>query len=994
MLWKRCIVLVALGLALAHPVAAVVESGMAEYEVPLPEAQVTRTFETPDEARSAQLLPALADFRSGEGAGWAIWQWSPELNAPATLVGPGISLVSPGASRETIQAAVEAFVSRNASLLRCETRDLRLHDIIEMPNGLTYVIFDQIYQGRPVVFGRIDVALRDGTVVLVGSEFYNDIGIGAYPAIGEGVAVATAHLGIPSSPEDAPQGPANLVVLPLFREGAPEYRLAWEIDLKTHEPENIWRTYVDAVSGDLLWRTGLYSFYTLYGYVHADVELGEVNGGFTEVGLEDERLQASGSYNGYTDEVGDWTIEVPNNVVYSVVTEHFGRYCNVNRYDGASAVLTENGTPSAPINFYFDASNSQPSERDAYYYVNTVHDWLKMADPTATQLDYALSTNVNVTTGTCNAYWNGSSINFYREGGGCNNMARISDVVYHEYGHAISQKLYSPNGVPGSLGEAYSDIASEMINNDPCLARYFQVGGGCLRNAENLRQYPGTECGGEIYCLSEILAGAMWKTREFFNMRYGDEGAYPILSQIHIEALRTKPTSFPTYLTRLLMADDTDANLNNGTPNWDEICDGFAMHNLPCPALTNYVTVTATELDDQPQDSGGYLVTAVAVAVGGGSIDPNGVQLFYVADPGGREDWQSVTMTATGVPNEYEGTIPQQACGSFVRYYVRAQKLTGEYATAPENAPYRQAYEFMTGPYEVKIDDDLEAEGGWTLGWTGDTATQGMWERDDPGGKWSDTWGYTQPEDDHSAAGTMCFVTDATGGAWSSYDVDGGKTSVVSPQMDWRQSFAPGDSTDAIASISFWGFFFDYTPVDDTLRCAISNDDGVSWKDLVKIEGMNKNEWTYYKVYVGTDELAFTENMRVRFQMEDINTATTCAEAAIDDVIIRVNACPTDVADGEAAPLRFFVDPGRPNPFNPMTSIRFGIPSAERTKVDIIDTSGRRVATLFDGVRQAGYHSIVWDGRDGQGHPVGSGMYYCNVKWADKSIQRKLMLVK
>lgn len=994
MLWKRCIALVALCLAFAYPAIAIVESGMAQYEVPLPEAQVARTFDTPDEARSIQLLPALGDFRSGEGNGWAIWQWSPELNAPTTLVGPGIQLVSPGSSRETIQSAVEAFVARNAQLLRCDPRDLRVTDVIEMQDGLTYVILSQTYQGRPVIFGRVDIALRDGNAVLLSSEFFNGISMAMFPAIDEATAAATAHIGIPSTPEDALEGPANLVVLPIFRDGAPVYHLAWELDLKTHQPENIWRTYVDASTGDILWRTGLYSFYTIYGYVRGDVELGEVNGGWTQVGLEDERVRASGTYTGYTDHFGDYTIEVPNNVVYSVATELYGLYANVNRYDGADAALTQNGSPSAPVNFLFDVSNSQPAERDAYYHVNVVHDWLKAADPTVTQLDYAMSTNVNVTTGTCNAYWNGSSINFYKEGGGCNNTARISDVVYHEYGHAISQKLYSPNQVPGSMGEAYSDITSVLINNDPCLAKYFQTGGGCLRDMENLRQYPGTECGGEIYCLSEILSGSVWKTRKFFNMRYGDELGRTMLSQIVIEALRTKPTNFPTYLTRLLTADDTDGNLSNGTPNWNEICDAFIIHNLPCPALTNYVTVTATQLDDQPQESGGYEVTAVATSVGAGSIDPNGVVIYYSADPGGREDWQTVTMTATGFPGEYSGVIPQQACGTFVRYYVRAQKLTGEYATAPANAPHRGAYEFMTGPYQVKIDDDLELDNGWTLGWTGDNATQGMWERSDPTGKWSDTWGYTQPEDDHSAAGTTCFVTDPRGGGWSSYDVDGGRTSVVSPQMDWRQSFAPGDTTDAVGSISFWAFFFDYTPTDDTLRCAISNDDGVSWKDLVKISGMNQNEWKHYKVYIGSDAIPFTENMRVKFQMEDILVATTCAEAAIDDVIIRVNACPLDVAEAESTPIRFFVDPGRPNPFNPMTAIRFGIPSAERTKVEIIDTSGRRVATLTDGTRQAGYHSIVWDGRDDQGHPVGSGMYYCNVKWGDKAIQRKLMLVK
>src|SRR5690606_34385265 len=71
---------------------------------------------------------------------------------------------------------------------------------------------------------------------------------------------------------------------------------------------------------------------------------------------------------------------------------------------------------------------------NAYYHVNRVHDFMKQFFPTFTAMDNPLITNVDVN-GSCNAFYNGSSINFYAAGNGCNSFALCGDIVYHEYGH-------------------------------------------------------------------------------------------------------------------------------------------------------------------------------------------------------------------------------------------------------------------------------------------------------------------------------------------------------------------------------------------------------------------------------------------------------------------------------------------------------------------------------------------------------------------------------
>jgi flagellar hook assembly protein FlgD len=93
-------------------------------------------------------------------------------------------------------------------------------------------------------------------------------------------------------------------------------------------------------------------------------------------------------------------------------------------------------------------------------------------------------------------------------------------------------------------------------------------------------------------------------------------------------------------------------------------------------------------------------------------------------------------------------------------------------------------------------------------------------------------------------------------------------------------------------------------------------------------------------------------------------------------------------------PATFTVDQNRPNPFNPRTAIRFGLPSAGPVQVSVFDAAGRKVRTLLDEPRDAGYHTVVWHGRDDRGHAVGSGLYYYTVKAGTNEAGNKMMLLK
>ena len=77
----------------------------------------------------------------------------------------------------------------------------------------------------------------------------------------------------------------------------------------------------------------------------------------------------------------------------------------------------------------------------------------------------------------------------------------------------------------------------------------------------------------------------------------------------------------------------------------------------------------------------------------------------------------------------------------------------------------------------------------------------------------------------------------------------------------------------------------------------------------------------------------------------------------------------------ELMPERFSLEANYPNPFNPSTTIGYGVPENAAVRIAIYNLLGQEVATLVDAPHIAGRYSVVWDGRDQSGSSVSSGVY-------------------
>ncbi|MEZ4386924.1 MAG: FlgD immunoglobulin-like domain containing protein [Candidatus Krumholzibacteriia bacterium] len=99
----------------------------------------------------------------------------------------------------------------------------------------------------------------------------------------------------------------------------------------------------------------------------------------------------------------------------------------------------------------------------------------------------------------------------------------------------------------------------------------------------------------------------------------------------------------------------------------------------------------------------------------------------------------------------------------------------------------------------------------------------------------------------------------------------------------------------------------------------------------------------------------------------------------------------TAVEPPAAAALRL---EAAPNPFNPATVLRFSLPSAADTRLEVYDARGRHVRSLLAGRLAAGEHTVRWDGRDGTGRALPSGVYLVRVRGGGAQAAVKVALVQ
>jgi len=103
------------------------------------------------------------------------------------------------------------------------------------------------------------------------------------------------------------------------------------------------------------------------------------------------------------------------------------------------------------------------------------------------------------------------------------------------------------------------------------------------------------------------------------------------------------------------------------------------------------------------------------------------------------------------------------------------------------------------------------------------------------------------------------------------------------------------------------------------------------------------------------------------------------------------------VRSAYSVPTEFALFQNYPNPFNPATAVNYQIPmtkSQVQTTLKVYNILGQEVMTLVDELQGPGYYKATWDGRDGLGNGMPSGVYFCRLKSGNFTDTKRMLLVK
>ncbi|NIA28420.1 MAG: T9SS type A sorting domain-containing protein [Actinobacteria bacterium] len=88
-------------------------------------------------------------------------------------------------------------------------------------------------------------------------------------------------------------------------------------------------------------------------------------------------------------------------------------------------------------------------------------------------------------------------------------------------------------------------------------------------------------------------------------------------------------------------------------------------------------------------------------------------------------------------------------------------------------------------------------------------------------------------------------------------------------------------------------------------------------------------------------------------------------------------------------PTNYLLSQNYPNPFNPTTTIEYNVAEAGNVRLTVYNQLGQQIATLVNGMQNAGTYSVTWDAAE-----LPSGMYFYRLEAGNKVHLRKMMLIK
>jgi hypothetical protein len=625
----------------------------------------SRTFSAPEleaqpslvTVRNAAGRAGLGRFFSEQSDSWEI-RWDTRSDRPNLIQGAGVPL--PSGDVVDIERAVRGFMADYSELFGIDPASLRLDPERTIHLGDVWLVeLQQVHQGVPVEGANAFFRINHGNLIQFGSEKVAEVRIGTAPRIRreEAFADVLRVLGSDISEVSEILTPGRLKIVPMLPSGerpgedyqgaaGQGYRhaLIWDLSFRLAGGPETYAAWVNARNGRILRLVDLNDYAQVTGGVYPKTNTDPE----TVVGLPflkvspDKVTNGAGKYS-----YGGGTASATLDGKYVRIVDQCGAISKSDSSTGNIDFGTSGGadctTPGS------GGTGNTHAARSGYYHLTRINRKAAGYLPDNAWLKRTLTANMNIKA-TCNAFWNGSSVNFLRSGNGCSNTGEIAAVFLHEWGHGMDANSGGAASDKGS-GEAVGDTFAFLETRNACIGPNFRPAASCyhcspsctgvrdvaafaagsgakVAKPSTVASDTGLNCdrsglacpfgsglsayqgpmGYEGHCESYIASSANWDLARSLTARWGADAGWQAMEQIWYRSLTPSKSAYRVasggkcnpaarvdgcgsnnWYTVYLAVDDDDGNLANGTPNACRIWDAFNAHGIACgrqPACT------------------------------------------------------------------------------------------------------------------------------------------------------------------------------------------------------------------------------------------------------------------------------------------------------------------------------------------------------------------------------------------------------------------------
>jgi len=585
----------------------------------------------------------------------------------------GLGLVPPRDDSgwdEAARSQMRAYLGRHSADLGIEWSEIDAAVGVFDQGGLVQLTADRRVSGLAVRGARFTAVINHGNLVLLGTRRWADIDLELVPSLSRETALAAASEFLRPWRVDRPLQEPQLAVLPLRKVGQHdfglgyEHRLVWTLVTAVSESDGRWETLVDAHSGEVL----AFQDLTHYGTAR------NINGGVypaSNDGLPPDGTMVSGypmpysevDLGGFADSGGNFS------AVGLATTTLDGQFVTIT--DGCGAIVESDTEDIELEGAHGDTDCDVPpghsagdtaGARTAYYELNRIIEGAKGVLPANAWLAGQLEANVNINS-SCGAFWNGTSVNFYRNNGGpCANTAEMAAVIGHEWGHGLDDNDLDGSipSVPQGGGEGPADLFAALRGDVSCIGRGFFTAGtlcggygdpctaasGCtgvrtVDYADRQSGLPHTLTWARSFCINDgggHCRGAAYSETVWDLLKRDLPAVYGMDNNTAMEvtlrlfligggnASGLFDFSGPApgdagcaagqaYL-QFLAADDDDGDINNGTPHMTAIAAAFDRLEIGCTPGGGTPGPTVQDSGCSPTPTAAPVVSALATDQG------------------------------------------------------------------------------------------------------------------------------------------------------------------------------------------------------------------------------------------------------------------------------------------------------------------------------------------------------------------------------------------